>query len=56
MYDKLWKELKRILDAHSIVNECDAILNELLDVMNEVYDEAYDKGRCDGMDKDFFNS
>lgn len=48
MYDGLWKKLESILDAHSIVNDREVIMNELIDVVNEVYDEAYDKGRCDG--------
>ncbi len=48
MYDKLRKKLKRILDAHSIVNDRDAIMNELIDVVNE----AYDMGRCDGGEQD----
>lgn len=51
MYDGLWKKLESILDAHpSIVNDREVIMNELIDVVNEVYDEAYDKGRCDGME------
>ena len=46
MYHKLLKKLKRILDAHpSIVNDRDAIMKELIDVVNE----AYEMGRQDGM-------
>ena len=52
MYDELWNKLDGILAAHSIVNDREVILNELIDVVNEVYDEAYDKGRCDGMEEE----
>ena len=46
MYDKLWKELERILDFYSIVHDRDAIMNELFDVVNE----AYEKGWSDAKD------
>ena len=48
MYKKLWNKLKQILDAHSIVNDRDVLMNELVDVVNE----AYDMGLCDGGEQD----
>ena len=47
MYEKFKKKLEKILDFYSIVNDREAIMKDLSEVVNE----AYEKGRCDGMEE-----
>lgn len=43
MYEKFKKQIERILKRYSIVNDHDAIMKDLYEVVNE----AYDMGRKD---------
>ena len=43
MYEKFKKKLEKILDFYSIVNDREAIMKDLSEVVNE----AYEKGRED---------
>ena len=38
MYEKFKKMLKRVLDKYSIVNDREAIMKDLSEVVNEAYD------------------
>lgn len=48
MYEKFKKKLNRILDFYSIVNDREAIMKDL----SEVVDEAYEMG-CEDAKEDY---
>lgn len=47
MYEKFKKKLEKILDFYSIVNDREAIMKDLFEVVNEAYDKGYEDAKND---------
>lgn len=47
MYEKFKKMLKRVLDKYSIVNDREAIMKDLSEVVNEAYEMGCEDAKED---------
>lgn len=47
MYEKFKKKLEKILDFYSIVNDREAIMKDLSEVVNEAYDMGCEDAKED---------
>ena len=47
MYEKFKKKLKRVLDKYSIVNDREAIMKDLSEVVNEAYEMGCEDAKDD---------